>query len=73
VPPVDGEAKRDGSDIAIDIHGRLAEILTIADATKAPAGAEAFRNVSVGCGGAQPSMQSIVDRSGLGMRRPTIS
>jgi hypothetical protein len=36
VPPAGAEAKRDGSDIAIDIHGRLAEILTIADATKAP-------------------------------------
>jgi site-specific DNA recombinase len=41
-PPVDGSAKRGGDDIAIDIHGRLAEILTIADATKAPAEAEAF-------------------------------
>lgn len=36
VAPATGEPKRDGSDIAIDIYGRLAEILTIADATKAP-------------------------------------
>jgi DNA invertase Pin-like site-specific DNA recombinase len=45
VPPAGGlhGGKRDGADIGIEVHGRLAEILTIAETTKkAPSGEGAY-------------------------------
>jgi site-specific DNA recombinase len=49
--PIDGRPpRRDGSDIEIELHGRLAEIIGATDKKRAPAEAGAYRTVQVVAG-----------------------